>query len=90
MISISTIRSLKLYDMAVFDLLGTFAIVYLPLRYYNQSNTTIALTTLNIFQLSIIMHLMFRIDTQLTYVLGLSKKPYRGPTSFKFGPISIK
>ena len=71
---IDELRSYRVAKIALFDLLLSFIILAYISTLFGYSYWLGIIMTLPI---SIIAHLLFGIDTQLNYYLGLSKEPVR-------------
>jgi hypothetical protein len=75
------IRSFRVFNIALFDLIGTFIGLYVLLTWLLPSRPTffyISWVLVGALPLSVLSHYLFNIPTQLNYNLGLSEKPLRG------------
>lgn len=82
--SLKKLRSYRIYNIAVFDIVASIIglmiiFVVSQRKYWPKLNTKTFITAaiLSAIPLGIIVHIIFGVDTQLNYTLGLSNKPNR-------------
>jgi hypothetical protein len=68
------LRSYKLLDIAIFDVVMTFIFAIILQKYYAK-NTNIMTVFLILIIIAIFIHYIFNIPTKLNYYLNLSKDP---------------
>jgi len=74
---ITKLREPKIADFIIFDWVATvLSAAYIGYK-YNLSNYETILAFIVLIILSIILHLVFKIDTKTNYLLGISKYPVR-------------
>lgn len=71
-------RKYTIYDMALFDLIGTiiFALILGYLLKFRDI-TTMFLWIITVFLIGIVTHILLGVNTMLGYYLGLNDKPIR-------------
>ena len=76
---ITQLRSVRLFDIALFDLVTAFIGLYLLLKLvfkHKPQHFYLAWTTVLVLPIGIVFHLLFKVPTTLNYYLGLSSKPF--------------
>lgn len=77
---ITYIRSYRLFDIALFDLITAIIGLYLVIKWTfpnRQSSFHWSWTAVLLLPVSIISHLVFKTPTTLNFYLGLSERPLR-------------
>jgi ABC-type Fe3+-siderophore transport system permease subunit len=76
---IKTLRSYRLYNIAMFDvvfgIIGTVLLLLLFKEKGKSSTNYIIAGVLLTIPLGIFVHILFKVNTELNYKLGLSDKP---------------
>lgn len=78
--SLSCVRSFRIFNIALFDLIGSIVILYYCIRWAfpaRPSSFAWSWTILLVLPLSVISHILFGIPTMLNSYLGLSSIPQR-------------
>lgn len=80
--SLKQLRSYRIFDIAIFDVLSSmifFSIIFIVSQrhYYPKLDWKkfILAAVLLAIPIGIVFHILFGVNTQLNYVLGLSNKP---------------
>ncbi len=76
MTSIKELRSHRVFNISIFDVVMAWIGLYLIALYTLVQNPGIT-STLCVFPLSIVAHAIFNIPTELNYKLGISEEPIR-------------
>lgn len=71
---VDTLRGPKIANFVIFDWVSTIAASIIVQKIFNID---IYLSFIVLIIISIILHVIFKVDTQTNYLLGLSKKPLR-------------
>lgn len=71
---IDTLREPKILDFVIFDWAATIISAYMVSSFIDCSFIVVLLILLII---SVILHVVFKIDTKTNYLLGISKYPIR-------------
>ena len=77
---IAQLRSFRLFDISLFDLIASIIGIYLLLKLLIKNKPRhyyIAWTIVLVLPISVISHVVFKTPTTLNYYLGLSGKPVR-------------
>ncbi len=72
--TLTDLRSHRIYDIAIFDLVLSIVAMEYIFRYFGYKQYTGALLAIPI---GILAHALFGINTELNYKLGISDKPVR-------------
>lgn len=72
---IDSLRSYRIFKIAIFDVVVSLLVFFILLVHYNSKHPY--LYSLFAIPLGIIVHLLFGVNTQLNYYLGLSEEPNR-------------
>ncbi len=76
---IKKLRSYRVYDIAMFDvvfgIIGTILILLLFKEKGKSTTNYIVAGALLTIPLGVFIHVLFKVDTQLNYKLGLSNRP---------------
>lgn len=70
------LRKPKLFDIALFDLIGTLLGAFLAHRYFDMKQSLVAVMFAFVI-IGIAVHVLLGVPTMLNYYLGLSEKPMR-------------
>ena len=75
---IQTLRSVRIAQIALFDVIASIIGLYFLLKLLKPNQPTAfyaSWVAISVFPISILSHLLFGIPTMLNYYLGLSVKP---------------
>lgn len=86
----SSIHDIRIFNLAAIDILGTLIIVFIIHR-YKFTKQPLCILLIAAIVISILAHIIFKVDTTLNYTLGLSNKPVRYRNDIKiFDIVSSK
>jgi hypothetical protein len=74
MLSLKMLRSFKIFNIAIFDLLGTFMVTYV-FHIFMEFKHPLWMSMVCSILLGVIVHMVTDTPTMLNYYLGLSNKP---------------
>jgi hypothetical protein len=75
---IEYLRSFRIFNIALFDLIMTYVISYFLLKWLRPGKAEsfyISWLMVGVLPLSVLAHLIFQIPTTLNYYLGVSSRP---------------
>lgn len=81
----NSIHDVRFFNFAVIDIIGTIICVLIVYHFCRKYKKHCSLWVLCLLALlfTIAIHLIFKVDTSLNYMLGLSNKPVRYRNNYK-------